>query len=203
MKLLPKDGAAFQMMVEAMDRADHVLLEGRQSVRDLREATISGRSLSESLMKCGEELAPQHSSQFSVAVLGTPLALSPVVYSEVERIAREAIMNAFQHSRAVTIEVELTYGRARLCIRVRDNGIGIDEGTLHQGKIGHWGLSGMRERAHKIGAQLNIWSTAKAGTEIELLVPGKVAYAPDRSHSLLRRFQSAMGKRQKEQTHDE
>jgi signal transduction histidine kinase/ligand-binding sensor domain-containing protein len=203
MKLLPKDGAAFQMMVEAMDRADHVLLEGRQSVRDLREATISGRSLSESLMKCGEELAPQHSSQFSVAVLGTPLALSPVVYSEVERIAREAIMNAFQHSRAVTIEVELTYGRARLCIRVRDNGIGIDEETLHQGKIGHWGLSGMRERAQKIGAQLNIWSTAKAGTEIELLVPGKVAYAPDRSHSLLRRFQSAIGKRQKEQTHDE
>ena len=203
MKLLPKDGAAFPMMVEALDRADLVLIEGRQSVRDLREAEISRRSLSESLMKCGEELEPQHSSQFSVAVLGTPLTLSPVVCSEVERIAREAIMNAFQHSRAVRIEVELTYGSARLCIRVRDNGIGIDEGTLNKGKIGHWGLSGMRERAQKIGAQLNIRSTAKAGTEIELLVAGRVAYAPDRSYSLLRRFQSAIGKRQKEQTHDE
>ena len=203
MKTLPKDGSAFQMMVKAMDRADHVLLDGRQSVRDLREAEISGRSLSESLIKCGEELAHEHSSQFSVAVLGMPLPLSPVVYSEIERIAREALMNAFQHSRAARIEVELTYGSARLSIRIRDNGIGIDEGTLHEGKIGHWGLSGMRERAQMIGAQLKIWSTANAGTEIELLVPGKVAYSPHRSHSLLRRFRHVMGKRQKEQTHDE
>jgi signal transduction histidine kinase len=203
MKILPKDGAAFQMMVEAMDRADRVLIEGRQSVRDLREAEIFGRSLSESLMKCGEELAQEHSSQFSVTVLGTPLALSPVVYSEIERIAREALMNAFQHSRAAKIEVELTYGSARLCIRVRDNGIGIDEGTLHDGKIGHWGLSGMRERARKIGAQLNIWSTASAGTEIELLVPDKVAYAPNQSRSLLRRIRHAIGMRDREQTHGE
>jgi hypothetical protein len=41
----------------------------------------------------------------------------------------------------------------------------------------------MRERAQQIGAQLDIWSEVGAGTEVELRVPGPIAYAasPDRS----------------------
>ncbi len=35
----------------------------------------------------------------------------------------------------------------------------------------------MRERAHKIGGQLQIRSNPGAGTEIDLTVPSKVAYA--------------------------
>ena len=71
----------------------------------------------------------------------------------------------------------LTYDSASLCLRVRDNGCGIDQETLGSGREGHWGLSGMRERAQHIGGQLNIWSNPGAGTEIDLRVPAKVAYA--------------------------
>jgi signal transduction histidine kinase len=35
----------------------------------------------------------------------------------------------------------------------------------------------MRERAQNIGGQLSIWSNPGAGTEIELKMPAKVAYA--------------------------
>jgi signal transduction histidine kinase len=35
----------------------------------------------------------------------------------------------------------------------------------------------MRERAKAIGGQLEIWSNASAGTEIELIIPAEVAYA--------------------------
>jgi nitrate/nitrite-specific signal transduction histidine kinase len=44
------------------------------------------------------------------------------------------------------------------------------------GREGHWGLQGMRERAQQIGAHLDIWSQAGAGTEIELRIPGAIAY---------------------------
>jgi nitrate/nitrite-specific signal transduction histidine kinase len=59
---------------------------------------------------------------------------------------------------------------------VRDDGVGINHDVLHGGRLGHWGLAGMRERTEKIGAQLKIWSQEGAGTEIELLIPGTIAY---------------------------
>jgi signal transduction histidine kinase len=34
----------------------------------------------------------------------------------------------------------------------------------------------MRERAERIGARLHVWSREGAGTEIELAVPGKIAF---------------------------
>jgi nitrate/nitrite-specific signal transduction histidine kinase len=59
---------------------------------------------------------------------------------------------------------------------VRDNGKGIDEHVLRTGRDGHWGLSGMRERAQRIGAGFHVWSRAGAGTEVELSVPSHVAF---------------------------
>jgi DNA-binding NarL/FixJ family response regulator len=53
---------------------------------------------------------------------------------------------------------------------VRDDGCGIDPAVLQAGRDGHWGLSGMRERAERIGAHLQVMSHASAGTEIELSV---------------------------------
>jgi len=61
-------------------------------------------------------------------------------------------------------------------MRVRDNGSGMDPQVLHNGREGHWGLAGMRERAAKIGASLNICSSATAGTEVRLSVPSGIAF---------------------------
>jgi nitrate/nitrite-specific signal transduction histidine kinase len=62
-------------------------------------------------------------------------------------------------------------------LRIRDNGTGMDEQTVSKGRLGHWGLQGMRERANLLGGKLSIWSRPGAGTEVELLIPGKLAYA--------------------------
>ncbi len=104
---------------------------------------------------------------------------------EIYRIAREALTNAFRHSQASSIEVEMTSDCASFCLRVRDNGSGIDQEISGSGRKGHWGLSGMRERAKNIGGQLSIWSNPGAGTEIDLRVPAKVAYARSPKRSLL------------------
>jgi signal transduction histidine kinase/ligand-binding sensor domain-containing protein len=194
LKVLPVLEPAHQMMEKVMDRADQVLLEGRQSVRNLREEGSSDVELAQSLARYGEELTENYSSRFSLSVKGTPQSLEPVVFNELNRVAREAMFNCFQHSQAPAIEAELTYTSARICVSVRDNGIGIDSLVLHAGKTGHWGLSGMRERAKKMGAELQIWSSVNAGTEVQLTIPAKVAYLHQRRVSFWKRPKPALRK---------
>lgn len=62
---------------------------------------------------------------------------------------------------------------------MRDDGRGIDPKVLQSGRDGHWGLSGMRERADRIGARFRVMSSATVGTEVELSVPGRVAFQPE------------------------
>lgn len=89
--------------------------------------------------------------------------------------------NAFRHSRASGIEVELEYTDNRLRLLVRDNGCGIDPQVVRSGRDGHWGLSGIRERARRIGATVKFWSRPEGGTEVDLSVPSRVAFQPQRT----------------------
>jgi signal transduction histidine kinase len=117
-----------------------------------------------------------------VTVEGVPQAVSPILQDEVYRIAREVISNAFRHANAKQIEAEISYDDHQLRLRIRDDGKGMDPKALKEGgRAGHWGLPGIRERAKQIGAQLDFWSEAGAGTEFELTVPASVAFmrSPD------------------------
>jgi signal transduction histidine kinase/ligand-binding sensor domain-containing protein len=171
------------MMKKALGYADQVLLEGRERVRDLRSEVSRTAGLAQEVGCYGEELAKSHAAAFKVTVAGRTQPLHPVVGDEICRIAREAVGNAFRHSRASSIEVEIAYDCAGVCLRVRDDGCGIDQEILGAGRQGHWGLSGMRERAQNIGGQLSIWSNPGAGTEIDLTIPAKVAYSCKRRES--------------------
>jgi ligand-binding sensor domain-containing protein/signal transduction histidine kinase len=176
MEEIPVSQPARAKMEKVLERADEVLLEGRERVSTLRAAARPGEDLSQAIASCGEELAQNHPAQFGMAIVGTPQPLDPVILDEAHRIGREALVNAFCHSDALKIEGEITYDSGRVRLSIRDNGKGIDPGILKSGRAGHWGLSGMRERADNLGAQLNIWSSPGAGTEVELILPSKVAY---------------------------
>jgi len=178
LKNIPAEAPARQMMESALDRADEVLLEGRQRVHNLREEGMTGDGPWENLARWGNELAQGRSTRFSAAIVGTPQPLDPTVCDEVYQIGREALNNAFLHAFANQIEMEITYDRRQVRLVVRDDGAGMDNEILKRGRSGHWGLSSMRERSQKIGAQLNIWSHGGAGTEIHLSIPAKVAYRP-------------------------
>lgn len=118
---------------------------------------------------------------FRVVELGTPEALHPIVFEEVFHICREALLNAFKHSAARRVEVEVLFRRDTFSVRITDDGRGIEEGVLSAGgKPGHFGLRGMLERAKRIGAKLTIRSTPNAGTEFELSIPKGAACEPHR-----------------------
>lgn len=107
---------------------------------------------------------------------GQPQPLHPIIREEVYRIGREALVNALRHSQAKSIEVELEYTAGHLRLAVRDDGCGIDPEFLRSGRDGHWGLTGMRDRAERIGARLHIGNRVEAGTEVELSLPSQVAF---------------------------
>jgi signal transduction histidine kinase len=99
---------------------------------------------------------------------------------EVYRIGREALINAFRHSRAKNVEMEIQYRPAELRVIVHDDGCGIDPMILQAGRDGHWGLSGMSERANRICAKFVVRSSPAAGTEIEVSVPSRIAFEDHR-----------------------
>ena len=122
-----------------------------------------------------QEVAP--SPDFRVIAEGDRRALSPIVEEEVGQIARELLRNAFQHALAREIEVEIRYDEHVFRVRVRDDGKGMERDVItHGGRAGHWGLTGIRERAQRIGAHLDFWSEEGAGTEVQITVPAAIAY---------------------------
>ena len=153
-----------------------VVEEGRDALRGLRSSARDASNLEQAFSHVPQELPTQQGIAFRVIVDGQPRPLHPVIRDEVYRIGREALVNAFRHAHASSIEVEVQYTASDLRILVRDDGSGIDPQVLRSGREGHWGLPGMRERAERIGAKLKVWSRSAAGTEIELIVPGSVAY---------------------------
>ena len=184
-KTLSADHPCHRMMNEALDRADELLLQARQGVKDIRAAGTTERDLPAMIRACAEELQQNNSAAVKLTFGGTPRPLDVTVCTEAYRIAREAMLNSFQHSQAANIEVEITYDADRLRVGVRDDGRGIEPQLLSNGKAGHWGLSGMRERAEKIGARFRIWSREGAGMEVELIIPSKVAYSKRDEPSVL------------------
>ena len=173
---LPADSPTKQPLSHILHLMGRVIEEGRNAVRGLRSSPRGSLDLEQAFSRIQEELAIQDEVAFRVVVEGRPKPLHPVLRDEIYRIGREAVVNAFRHSRAKTIEVELEYAPRNFRFLVRDNGCGIDPDVLRLGRDGHWGLPGMRERAERIGARLHVWSSAQAGTEVVLSIPSHIAF---------------------------
>lgn len=177
MDRLPEGEPARHALATALDRADDVLVEGRDRVTNLRSTAAPAVDLPTVVEQAGEEFARDYPAQFQMTITGTPRALHPVVRDEVYAIVREGLANAFQHAQATHIEVEIVYDRRELRLHVRDDGRGIDSTILAAGgRREHWGLTGMRERARQIRAHFQLWSRPGAGAEIELRIPAVLAY---------------------------
>jgi signal transduction histidine kinase/ligand-binding sensor domain-containing protein len=172
---------ARRTLESTIDQTAQALIEGRDAVQQLRSTSLGSNDLVSALGSLGKAQAADGSScdnpTFHIEVEGTPHDLTPITRDEVYRIAGEALRNAFRHARARRIEVEIHYDARQLRLQIRDDGRGIDPQLLRtDGLSGHYGLSGMRERAQSLGGELTIWSEVNSGTEIDLTVPSSIAY---------------------------
>jgi PAS domain S-box-containing protein len=158
--------------------------DGRITIQGLRSFDAHRSDLVAALSRVQHDLALPRDVDFRVIVVGGQKRLPPLLQDEIYRIGREALINAFSHSRAQRIELEIEYANDDLRMRIRDNGCGIDPQVLDAGRDGHWGLTGMRERAKRIGGSLKISSAVRAGTEVELSVARAFQFSLTDAHWL-------------------
>jgi signal transduction histidine kinase len=169
-------GEAKEQLEQSLERGDQAIAEGRRAVYDLRSSTLIGSELGNALQAAAEDLLGDKAIAFRLEVEGSARELHPILRDEIYRIACEGLRNAFNHAKAHRVEAEITYGDRLFRLRIRDDGVGISAEILESGRSGHYGLNGMRERAQQSGGVLSIWSRAGTGTEIDLSIPGSIAY---------------------------
>ncbi len=173
---LPTDSPAKSSLQRGLELLRQVSKEGRNTLLALRPPPSTGSGLPEALSRLRSEIALPASTDFRIITEGDPSPLRPLIRDEVYLISREAVFNAFRHSNASSVEVEIGFASRNLRVVVRDNGCGIDSALLKSGREGHWGLANMRERAERIGGTLEVFSRINSGTVVQLLVPGKLAF---------------------------
>ena len=175
-ELLPPDSPAKPRVGRVLELMGQVIEEGRNAVRGLRANTADPLELEQAFARIREELPTAQEINYHLTAEGVSRPLKQAIRDEVYRVGHEALINAFRHAHATKVELEMQYTAKSFKVLVRDDGVGIDESVIEQGKEGHWGLSGMRERSQEIGGKLKVWSRAGAGTEVELTIPARIAY---------------------------
>ena len=185
---LPEASPVKKRLMRVLDMMRQVNEEGRNALRGLRHTNDASQDIALALSNLSQELKGTNDSTFKVLVEGSARPLLPIVRDEVYRIGREAVINAFRHSHAKNITVEMSYLEKQLRFVVIDDGCGINAEVLQSGRTGHWGLSGMRERADRIKARLKVRSRVGSGTEVELSVPGNFAFQDHTDESRLKLF---------------
>ena len=165
-----------QLLDQALDRADEVLVQGRDRVRNLRADEGRGE-LAFRIEEAAYRLRFDPDIAINMVVEGDCRCVHPVASDEVFAIANEALFNAFKHAQASRIDIALVCERQALRLTIADDGVGIDPEVLEAvRRPGHYGFIGMRERAGKLKAKIVIQNTVD-GAEVLLRVPRDIAYA--------------------------
>ncbi|TWI69499.1 histidine kinase [Pseudoduganella lurida] len=173
---LPADSTARGEFDALLERAERVLVEGRDEVKGLRGEFASSVDFWQVLQRDVGLVIPRAAARLSLLRPEAVDRLHAPLRHDVYAIAREAITNALRHT-AGNVTVECHAGPKAFTLCVADAGAGL--GAFRHGKAGHFGLTGMRERAAQIGARLQIEDGEGGGTRVLLTVPASLAYPED------------------------
>jgi two-component system sensor histidine kinase UhpB len=142
---------------------DHV----RRIARRLRPEALDDLGLVNALISLCRRMGQQSGVRIETDLANKVPSTSPETEVVIYRVAQESVTNAVRHAQASKITLSLATVDDHIRLLVRDDGQGIDAPLSGDTA----GVSGMRERALLIGAQLNIRSHDGAGTEVQLDVP--------------------------------
>lgn len=172
-KLMAAPAAAKVQLDRVLNQVDHCLVEARRSIWNLRSQTLETEDLPGALARVAQQLTAGTPVRSEVKVVGVPRRLSDAVENNLLRIAQEAVANAVRYSQAERICIELCFGSQTVRLRAKDDGRGFADSLSETSPEGHFGLTGMRERAEQIDGRLTLCSSPNQGTEILVAVPIK------------------------------
>jgi len=153
------------------------LAEMRTLLLELRPGTLIETSLGDLLHQLAEAAAGRTDVSIAVRADGE-VVLPDEVHVALYRIAQEALNNIIKHARAsrATISIccvrsgDLGDDQQQVTLSVGDDGCGFDPGCVLPD---HMGLGIIRERAERIGAELDIQSELGRGTEVRVIWRGE------------------------------
>jgi two-component system nitrate/nitrite sensor histidine kinase NarX len=158
-------------VARTLDELDEGL---KESIADVRELLVHFRTrtstddIEAALQETLQKFQHQTTLPTHLEVSGDGLPLPPDTQVHVLHIIQEALSNVRKHAQASHVALRVTKG-ARWRFVVTDNGNGFD--PTHPRSQSHVGLKIMRERAHRIGAEVHIESTPDNGTQVTLVLP--------------------------------
>jgi len=155
------------------------LADARQSIWALRSQDTDEATLPVRMRRLVESNGG-HGLDANFGIYGAYRPMPPGTESEILRIAQEALHNVKKHAGAASVKVQLEYRRNEIALEVRDDGRGFaaaNNGAPLESPPGHYGLTGMRERAEAIGGTLEVTSEPGAGTTVRMRAP-----APGKTH---------------------
>lgn len=157
-----------QRLAELRELTRGALAEMRTLLLELRPATLTESSLSELLQQLTTAVTGRSRLPLQLSIEGER-PLQPDVQVALYRIAQEALNNILKHAGATEAALSLHFDAAAVTLTVADNGRGFDAAAVGVQSLG---LGIMRERAEKIGADLQIESRVGEGTAVRVRVAG-------------------------------
>ncbi|GAA0308986.1 sensor histidine kinase [Sphingomonas oligophenolica] len=193
---LPREQVPGRLMEKALERAEELLVEGRERVHGLRSVPMHFDFKSAIAEMAGQaSLSPD--TTVGIRESGVARSIDPVVQEEVVGVVREALSNVARHAGASAVDIRIAHHWNRLVVSVADNGTWAEDADKRAKNGRHFGMIGMRERARRIGGTLKVQpGIGKSGTRITVTVPARVAY---HSH-FARRIKALLGIRNIEPT---
>ncbi|MCP4360987.1 MAG: sensor histidine kinase [Chloroflexi bacterium] len=143
--------------------------ETRRALKALRATPLEDLGLRFAIQKLAEAATLRAGFKLDLSLPEQIPELSPDVEQCLYRVAQEAIENVVHHANAQNLMVTLTFNEDGILLVVQDDGLGF---KVAQGASpGHYGLSGMRERAQLVGGKLTVDSHLGRGTAVRLMLP--------------------------------
>jgi len=167
-----KTDAAAKHLDQTRAQVREGLADARQSIwalrtQDANEVTLPVRLRRLAEAAEGDGLAAQFST------FGAYRPLPATTEAELLRVAQEGIHNVKKHAGATQLSVQLEYGPQTIALEVRDNGRGGAVDQAQNAMPGHFGMTGMKERAAAIGGTLEVSSAAGEGTVVRVCAPAR------------------------------
>lgn len=167
-KLLEQDpGKAKAIAGQIVDVSSIAQKQIRGLIAQLRPVELEGRSLAEALDRWFPDYCRHNglTGSLDVTVGG---AVPDAVEHQLFMIIQEAMANVVKHAQASHVTLSLKEMEHQYVLTLVDDGVGFYKGQV---QTHSYGLSTMRERANKLGGDMEILSKSGAGTRIKVQIP--------------------------------
>ena len=170
---LANSGTAVEHLEDVQTLLKQIDTEIRRIIYDLRPLILDARGLVPAIEQFTSRCQQYSQIKCTLNVFGDPYRLRTDVEIGIYRLIQEALQNITTHAKATQADIHLEFSKDKVCVSIRDNGIGFNLERFANAPGEHLGLIGMKERAQCMGGQIDFQSKQDHGTRIVLTVPSE------------------------------